>query len=79
MLQEKSLPRIILNRIQTSLDKKLLEEQAGFRPRGSTIDQIFILKMVMKRAREFYQPLHMTLLIEKHFGEYVEHMDYQKR
>ncbi|CAF2129649.1 unnamed protein product [Rotaria magnacalcarata] len=58
----KIFARIILNRIQASLDRKLMEEQAGFRSRRSTMDQIFILKMVMERSREFNQPLHMCFI-----------------
>ncbi|CAF3565234.1 unnamed protein product [Rotaria sp. Silwood1] len=58
----KIFARILLNRIQNMLDKKLLEEQAGFRSGRSTIDQIFILKMVMERSREFNQPLHICFI-----------------
>ena len=58
----KVFTRIILNRIQASLDRKLMEEQAGFRSRRSTMDQVFILKMVMERSREFNQPLHLCFI-----------------
>ncbi|CAF1574985.1 unnamed protein product [Didymodactylos carnosus] len=37
----KIFSRIILNRIQGLLDKKLLDQQAGFRPNRSSVDQIF--------------------------------------
>ncbi len=58
----KVFARILLNRIQNMLDKKLLEEQAGFLSGRSTIDQVFILKMVMERSREFNQPLHICFI-----------------
>ncbi|CAF4311483.1 unnamed protein product [Rotaria sp. Silwood2] len=58
----KIFARILLNRIQNTLEKKLLEEQAGFRAGRSTIDQVFILKMVMERSREFNQPLHLCFI-----------------
>ena len=44
------------------LDKKLLEEQADFRPGRSTLDQVFILRTVMERSREFNQPLHICFI-----------------
>jgi hypothetical protein len=58
----KVFARILLNRIQSMLDKKLLEEQTGFRSGRSTIDKIFVLKMVMERSREFNQPLHICFI-----------------
>ena len=58
----KVFARIILTRIQDMLNRQLLEEQAGFRPGRSTIDQIFTLKKVMERSREFHQPLHMCFI-----------------
>ena len=58
----KIFARIILNRIHASLDRYLMEEQAGFRSRRSTIGQIFILKTIMERSREFNQPLHMCFI-----------------
>ena len=58
----KVFARILLNRIQNMPDKKLLEEQAGFRFGRSTIDQVFILKMVVERSREFNKPLHICFI-----------------
>ena len=58
----KVFARILLNRIQYMLDKKLLEEQAGFRSGRSTLDQVFILRTVMERSREFNQPLHICFI-----------------
>jgi hypothetical protein len=58
----KVFARILLNRVQRMLDKKLLEEQAGFRSGRSTLDQVFILRTVMERSREFNQPLHICFI-----------------
>ena len=58
----KVFARVLLNRIQTCLIKKLLEQQAGFRSGRSTIDQIFTLKTTMKKSTKFNQPLHMCFI-----------------
>ncbi|CAF1675979.1 unnamed protein product [Rotaria magnacalcarata] len=62
VVASKIFTRVILNRIQLLIDKQLLEEQAGFRTNRSTIDQVFILKMVMEKTREFNKPLHMCFI-----------------
>ncbi|CAF3704228.1 unnamed protein product [Rotaria sp. Silwood1] len=58
----KVFSRIILNRVSSVLDKRLLEEQAGFRPKRSTIDQIFTLQMVMEKTHELNKPMHMCFI-----------------
>ncbi len=58
----KLFSRVILNRIQYVVDNQLLEEQAGFRANRSTIDQVFILKTVMEKCREFNKPLNMCFV-----------------
>ncbi|CAF4160208.1 unnamed protein product [Rotaria sordida] len=58
----KVFSRIILNRVQHLIDNQLLEQQAGFRKNRSTIDQIFILKMIMERSQEYNKPLHMCFI-----------------
>ncbi|CAM4967100.1 unnamed protein product [Rotaria socialis] len=58
----KIFSRIILNRIQNSVDERLLEIQSSFRSNKSTIDQIFTLKMTMERRREFNKPLFMCFI-----------------
>jgi hypothetical protein len=62
VVASKIFSRVILNRIQTLIDGKLLEQQAGFRTNRSTMDQVFILKMVMEKHREFNKPLHMCFI-----------------
>ncbi len=58
----KLFTRIILNRIQKLIDQQLLEQQAGFRSNRSTIDQIFIIKMIMEKSREFNKSLFMCFI-----------------
>ncbi|CAF3297940.1 unnamed protein product, partial [Rotaria sp. Silwood2] len=62
VVTSKIFSRIILNRVQDLMDKQLLEEQAGFRSNRSTIDQIFILKMIMEKSRNNNKPLHMCFI-----------------
>ncbi|CAM4769447.1 unnamed protein product [Rotaria magnacalcarata] len=59
----KIFSRIILNRIQNLVDEQLLEIQSGFRASKSTMDQIFTLKMIMQRTREFNKPLFMCFIV----------------
>ena len=69
VVASKVFSRVILNRVQSLLDKQLLEEQAGFRSNRSTIDQIFSLKMTMERSREHNKPLFMCFVdIQKAYG-----------
>ncbi|CAF1408276.1 unnamed protein product [Didymodactylos carnosus] len=58
----KIFSRIVLNRIQGLLDKKLLDQQAGFRPNRSTVDQIFTLKMIMEKSQEYNKSLFMCFI-----------------
>ncbi|CAF0801605.1 unnamed protein product [Didymodactylos carnosus] len=58
----KIFSRIILNRIQGLLDKKLIDQQAGFRPNRSTVDQIFTLKMIMEKSQEHNKSLFMCFI-----------------
>ncbi|CAF3715602.1 unnamed protein product [Rotaria socialis] len=62
VVTSKIFSRIILNRVQGLLDKQLLEEQAGFRSNRSTIDQIFILKMIKEKSHNNNKPLHMCFI-----------------
>ena len=59
VVTSKLFTRVILNRVQKVIDRQLMEEQAGFRPNRSTLDQIFIRKMAMEKSREFNRPIFM--------------------
>ena len=62
VVASKIFTRVILNRIQHVIDSRLLEQQAGFRPNRSTMDSVFIVKMIMEKSREFNKPLHMVFI-----------------
>jgi len=44
--------RVILDRIQAKFESEITEEQAGFRPRRGTRDQITNLRIILEKARE---------------------------
>ena len=50
--------RMLLERIKKGVDKKLRKEQAGFRPKGSTTEQIFILRNILEQANEWRAGLY---------------------
>ena len=41
---------MMLERIKIGIDKKLQKEQAGFRPKRSTMEEIFILRNILEQA-----------------------------
>jgi len=54
--------RVILNRMAVSLDKKLREEQAGFRRGRGCIDQIFALRNIVEQCLEWNAPLFINFV-----------------
>ena len=69
--------RMLLERMKKGVDKKLRKEQAGFRPKGSTTEQIFILRNILEQANEWRAGLYahfvdfekpLTLYTEKAYG-----------
>lgn len=62
VVTRKLFSRVILNRIQLIVYKQLLEQQAGFRSNRSTIDQIFTLRIVMEKYKQYNKPLHMCFI-----------------
>ena len=48
----KILGRIIITRIWDGVDSKLHQEQAGFRKRRGTVEQIFILRNIIEQCIE---------------------------
>ena len=53
---EKAFARIILTRMQKAVDKRLRENQAGFREGRGCVDQIFSLKILMEKCLEYQIP-----------------------
>jgi len=52
----KAFAWIVLRRMQKAVDKKLRENQAGFRGGRGCVDQIFSLKILMEKCLEFQIP-----------------------
>ena len=53
---------ILLNRIRSAVDHVLREEQAGFRPGRSCIDQIFALRNILEQSNEWQSPLIINFI-----------------
>ncbi|KAL9953192.1 hypothetical protein ACROYT_G040569 [Oculina patagonica] len=54
--------RILLARIDTAIDTKLRQEQAGFRRGRGCIDQIFALKNIIEQCIEWTTPLYINFI-----------------
>ncbi|KAE9412468.1 hypothetical protein Angca_010158, partial [Angiostrongylus cantonensis] len=64
----KLFTRVILNRIDRTLDGRQPCEQAGFQKGFSTMDHIHALTMIIKALREYKRPLCLTFIdLEKAF------------
>ena len=61
----KIICRMLLERIRKGVDKKLRKEQAGFRPKRSKNEQIFILRNILEQANEWRDGLYA------HFVDFV--------
>ena len=67
-LTSKIYCRIILQRIATTVDKILRQEQAGFRKGRSCIDHIFVLRQILEQSQEWNSPLYAVFVdFEKAF------------
>ena len=51
--------RMMLKRIRIGIGKKLQKEQAGFRAKRSTTEQIFILRKILEQANEWRLGLYI--------------------
>ena len=59
---------MLLERIKKDVDKKLRKEQAGFRPKRSTTEQIFTLRNIFEQANEWRACLYVHFVdFEKAF------------
>ena len=50
--------RMLLERIRKGVDNKSRKKQAGFRPKRSTTEQIFILRNILEQANEWRAGLY---------------------
>ena len=58
----KVFTRIILNRIKDNIDKVLRENQCGFRQGRGCTDQIFLIRQMIEKKREFNNDLYICFI-----------------
>ena len=69
----KIILKIIAHRIKDRLKSEIAEEQAGFRPGRGTRDQVFNLKQIIEKHREFRKPLYLCFIDYKKAFDSVIH------
>ena len=69
----KIILRILLQRTQKIAEEQFAEVQMGFRKTVGTRDQIFNLRIIMEKAREFNIPLYLTFIDYKKAFDSVRH------
>ena len=52
-----AMPQVILNRLKAKADELLAEEQLGFRPSQSTVDQIFNSRVIIEKHLQHQRDL----------------------
>ena len=58
----KVLTRVILNRFGKCIDEKLRDNQCGFRPGRGCSDQIFPLRQLIEKNREFGKDVYISFI-----------------
>ena len=59
---------ILLNRLKSTVDAKMREEQAGFRPGRSCTEQILAIRRIVEKTKEYQQEVHFNFIdFEKAF------------
>ena len=69
----KVMLRIILNRLKSKAEELLSEEQAGFRARRSTVEQIFNCRVLMEKHLQHQRPLFHNFIDFKKAFDRVWH------
>lgn len=69
----KVLEAIILKRVRLSIDRHLRENQSGFRPGRSTVDQIFGLRRILELRWEYREPVIISFIDFKAAFDSVDH------
>ena len=69
----KVMLRIILNRLKNKAEELLAEEQAGFRPGRSTVEQIFNCRILMERHLQHQKDLYHNFIDFKKAFDRVWH------
>ena len=58
----KVLTRIMLERLKTTLDKRLRDEQAGFRQDRSCTDHVATMRIIIEQSLEWQAPLYAVFV-----------------
>ena len=56
--------RVIFSRLRTQAEELLVEEQAGFRPGRSTVEQIFNSRVIIERHLQRQHDLLHNLILQ---------------
>jgi hypothetical protein len=72
----KILLRVLLQRTQNTAEEQFAEEQMGFRKKVGTRDQIFNIRIIMEKAREFNVPLYMAFIDYRKAFDSVTHSNF---
>lgn len=59
---QKIITMIILERISPTIEKSLRNEQSGFRPNRSCVDQINTLRIILEQSAEYNSPLYLVFV-----------------
>lgn len=54
--------RVLLNRMETAIDTRIRQEQAGFRKGRGCMDQIFALRNIIEQCLEWNTPLYINFV-----------------
>ena len=54
--------KILLERMKEIVERKLKESQYGFRSGRGTVDAIFVIRMIIEKAKEKNIPLHFNFI-----------------
>ncbi|GFN85088.1 reverse transcriptase [Plakobranchus ocellatus] len=65
--------KVILNRLKPEAEKMIAEEQAGFRPGRSTVEQICNVRILMEKYLQHQQELHHVFIHFKKAFDRVWH------
>ena len=58
----KVLSLVLLERMQEIVEPQLLEAQCRFRKGRGTVDQIWLTRQVVERAREYHTPVYLCFV-----------------
>ena len=61
-IPSKVFTRVILNRLKPKAEASFRENQCGFRRGRGCVDQLFTLRILLEKAREFQQPIYVCFI-----------------